>query len=122
MMEQERKDLVMMFSELTHTVRPSTRPSDDVRHLQAVQTKYLIRDLMDGCMTLMYLIYDHMAEPFRHFPSMAEEGMINLPPYRVISLFRGLTSATNLWKWEIEDLMWFYNDGILEELSHRCSP
>lgn len=122
MTEQECKDLAMTFPELTRTIRFSTRPSDDTRHIQAVQTKYLIRDLMDGCMMLMYLIYNQMANMFRHFPSMAEEGTLGVPAYGIVPTFRGLTSATKLWRWEIENLTWFYNNRTLEELPHGFSP
>lgn len=111
----------MIFPELTHTVRSSTCPSNDARHLQAVQTKYMVRDLIDQCMTLMYLIYDYMADLFRHFPSMVEKRIIGLPISGVTPSFRGLTSATDLQKWEIEDFLQYYNEGALEELPHGCS-
>lgn len=98
MTAQKQKDLAITFSKLTCTVRSSTRFSDDARHLQAVQTKYIVRDLIDRCMILMYLIYEHIADSFRYFPSMIEEGTIGLPAYGITPSFKGLMSATDLWR------------------------
>lgn len=73
-------------------------------------------------MTLMYLIYIQLARSFAPFPKVSEKGGISSLIYSIDPTYQCVSSAMNLWAWDLENLQWLYQRGALKELFHGCSP
>lgn len=92
----ERIDLATIFHSLTEERNPIRVPYDNDQYMQAIQTKYMIQELMDCCMNVIYFIYLQSSEPQREWPLMVPEACVGIATFGRTPIWKRVTSANNL--------------------------